>query len=49
MKPEVDYLKNLLQGFRNALGTTTNIEELNATGLDLQRSQVRISPPFIGR
>ena len=34
MKPEVAYLKNLLQGFRDAPGTTTNIQELKADGLD---------------
>lgn len=34
MKPDVDYLKKLLQGFRDAPGTTTNIQEFKAAGLD---------------
>jgi hypothetical protein len=34
MKPEVDYLQRLLQGFRDAPGTTTDIQELEAAGLD---------------
>src|ERR1039457_7046003 len=34
MKPEVDYLKKLLQAFRDAPEPTTNIEELKAAGLD---------------
>jgi hypothetical protein len=34
MKPEVDYLKKLLQAFRDAPETTTNIQELKAAGLD---------------
>jgi hypothetical protein len=34
MKPEADYLRKLLQGFRDAPGTTTNIQELKAAGLD---------------
>jgi hypothetical protein len=34
MKPEADYLKKLLQAFRDAPEPTTNIQELKAAGLD---------------
>lgn len=34
MKPEGDYLKKLLQAFRDAPKPTTNIDELRAAGFD---------------
>ncbi|MGA2671952.1 MAG: hypothetical protein ABSE99_01880 [Terracidiphilus sp.] len=37
MKPDVDYLKKLLQAFRDATKPTTNIEELKMAGLDYKQ------------
>ena len=37
MKPNVDYLKKLLEAFRDSTKPTTNIEELKKAGLDYKQ------------
>lgn len=36
MKPDVDYLKKILQAFRDAKEPTTNIDELKVAGLNYE-------------